>query len=57
MFAVLHSDTNSLKSVLLHLTSQLKSRTAKRVDQQKSKMELETKFLGTISSIDTFPNN
>jgi hypothetical protein len=25
----------------------------KRVDQQKSKMELETKFLGTISLIDT----
>jgi hypothetical protein len=43
MLAVLHSDINSLKSGLLHL----------RVEQQKSKMELETKVLGTIALIDT----
>jgi hypothetical protein len=37
MFAVLHSDINSLKSGLLHLTGQPY---CKRVDQQKSKMEI-----------------
>jgi hypothetical protein len=42
MFAKLHSDINSLKPGLLHFTSQLESRAAK------VKMELETKFLGTI---------
>ncbi len=36
---------------LLHLTGQLKSRGAKGADQQKSKMELETNDLGTISLI------
>jgi len=49
MFAVLHSDINS-KSGLLHLITQP---IAIRVDQQKSKMESETKTLGTISLIDT----
>ncbi len=53
MLAVSHSDINSLKSGLLHLTRQIKNRAVKRVDQQKSKMELETKFLGTISLNDT----
>jgi len=38
MFALLHSDINSLKSGLLHLTGQ--PFFAKRVNQQKSKMEL-----------------
>jgi hypothetical protein len=47
MFAILHSDINCLKSGLLHLTDSL------RLQQQKSKMELETKFLGTISLIET----
>jgi hypothetical protein len=37
MFAVLHSDINSLKSGLRHLTGGF---IAKRVDQQESKMEL-----------------
>jgi hypothetical protein len=32
MFAALHSDINSIKSVLLHLTSQLKSRGAEGKD-------------------------
>jgi len=41
MFAELHSDINSYKSGLLQ-------RHCKRLDQQKSKMELETKDLGTI---------
>ena len=45
MFAKLHSDINSLKPGLLHFTSQLESRAAK------VKMELETKFLGSISVI------
>jgi hypothetical protein len=40
MFAVLHLDINTHKSYLLHLTGQAKSIAAKRVDQQKSKMEL-----------------
>jgi hypothetical protein len=52
MFAVLHSDINSPKSVLLLFIGQHKSRGDKRVDQQKSKMELETKALGTISLSD-----
>jgi hypothetical protein len=51
MFAALHSDINSHKSGRLHVTGQRKSRGAKRVDQEKSKMELETKALGTISMI------
>jgi len=36
MFAVLHSDISSPKSGFLHFTSLI----AKRVDEQKSKMEL-----------------
>ncbi len=55
MFAVLHSDINSPKSGLLLFIGQHKSRGDKRVDQQKSKMELETKALGTISLSDTLP--
>jgi hypothetical protein len=47
MFSVLHSDIDSLKSGLLHLTGQLKERT------EKSKMELETKVLETIVLNDT----
>ncbi len=53
MFAVQPSDINSLKSGLLHLIAQpyrKKSRSAK------SKMELKTYFLGTISLIDTIFN-
>ncbi len=38
MFAILHSDINSLKSGLLYLTG--KPHCKKGVDQQKSKMEL-----------------
>jgi hypothetical protein len=53
MFAVLHLDINSLKPGLLQLTSQLKKRGAKWVDHLKSKMALETKFLGPISLLDT----
>ncbi len=53
MFEVLHLDINSLKPGLLQLTSQLKKRGAKRVDHLKSKMALETKFLGPISLLDT----
>ncbi len=47
MFAAMHLDFNSLKSGLHHLTGQL------WVEKQKPKMELETKFLGTILLIDT----
>jgi hypothetical protein len=47
MSSAMHSDVSSLKSGLLHITGQL------RVEQHKSKMELEAKFLGTISLIDT----
>jgi hypothetical protein len=48
MLAVLHSDINSLKSGLLHLTGLIaKSRTAKFKD------ELEINVLGTISLIET----
>ncbi len=50
MFAVLPSDINNDKSGLLHLTGQFY---CKQVDHQKAKVELETKFLGTISLIDT----
>jgi hypothetical protein len=46
IFEVLHSDINSPKSGLLQLASL-------RVDQQKSKIALETKVSGTISLIDT----
>jgi hypothetical protein len=49
MFAVLHSDINSLKSGLLHLTGQLyckKSRSAKLKDG------IIDPFLGTILLID-----
>ncbi len=42
-----------LNVVLLSFVAPLEKLFAKRVDQQKSKMELETYFLGTISLIDT----
>jgi hypothetical protein len=45
-FEVLYSDINSLKSGLLHLMPSL------RVEEKKSKMDLEAKVLGTISLID-----
>ncbi len=54
MFAVLHSDINSLKYGLLHLTSQpccRKSRSAKVKDG------IINLFLRTISLIDTQQNN
>jgi hypothetical protein len=47
MFAVLHSDINSLKSGHLQLTYCKKGRLAK--------VELETKALGTISLINITP--
>jgi hypothetical protein len=50
MLVVLHSDINFPKSGLLNLPASLFK---KRVDQQKSKIELETYFLVTISLIDT----
>ncbi len=50
MFAVQPSDINNGKSGLLHLTGQFY---CKQVDHQKAKVELETKFLGTILLIDT----
>ncbi len=46
MFAELHSDINSFKSSLIHLTR-------KRVNQQKCKDGIITYFLGTISLDDT----
>ncbi len=48
MFAELHSDINSLKSVLFHLTGQPDS---KRVDQQKSKVELFHKLNSYVSQV------
>jgi hypothetical protein len=45
IFEVLHSDINSSKS-FIYLANL-------RVDQQKSKIALETKVSGTISLIDT----
>jgi hypothetical protein len=52
MFAAMNSDINPLKSGLLHLTS-------RRVDQQKSKMELFWKliFLELSQLIDIFGTN
>ncbi len=47
MFAVLHSDINSLKSGLLHLTGQPYCKKCR------SKMELLTIALGAILLIDT----
>jgi hypothetical protein len=52
MFAALHSDINSLKFGLLHLTGQLNSPKG-RSAKVKEGIILETKFFGTISSIET----
>jgi hypothetical protein len=49
MFAAMHSDINSLKSVLLHLTGQLRGRSAK----DKDGIILETKLLRNNSLIYT----
>jgi hypothetical protein len=49
MFAALHSDINPLKSGLLHLTGQLKGRSAKYKDG----IILETKLLKNNSLIYT----
>jgi hypothetical protein len=48
MFAALHSDINSLKSGLLHLTGHLNSQLSSAKKIKEGIISL-TKFLGTIS--------